>query len=123
VTEKSDRFMEIGPKALQDLIRACRTYSSDMATTQGEMAQKIGEAVEKKGLNKKVFSLIRKLDAMEDDKIAEFMEVFEDYYVKAGLKKRAENAPNFWTGKTKGAERTELEADEAEQERSGAATH
>jgi hypothetical protein len=100
----------IGPRKLKDLLAAVRGHQADMDSVRGDIGQLIGDAVEKNGLDKKVFALIRKLDKMEPARLHDFMETFDDYFVKSGLKTRADSAPSFQMDKPEG------EADEEEQE-------
>lgn len=100
----------IGPKALKDLLKDVRAYEHDMQSSRGDMGQMIATAVEQKGLDRKVFGLIRKLDKLSPEKLAAWKETFEDYFVKAGLLSRAESAPRL------ALDKSENEADEEVQE-------
>ncbi len=100
----------IGPKKLTDLMKACRGYEADMDTSRDGRGQAIAQAVEKDGLDRKVFSLIRRLDKLSPEKLAAWHDTFTDYFVKSGLLRRAESAPSM------NLDQSENEADGFEKE-------
>lgn len=85
----------IGSKKLADLLKTCRGHEADVKESTGQISTLIRAAVEKSGLNRGVFSLMRRLDRMPVQKLAIFLEDFDYYVVATGLKSRAESAPSF----------------------------
>lgn len=86
---------KITSKKLTELLKVCRGHTADMDASSGQITSAIRAAVEKHGLNRSVFSLIRRLDRMPVEKLAIFLEDLEHYIVSSGVKRKAESAPSF----------------------------
>jgi hypothetical protein len=80
-------------KDLMALIKSCNSLKGQSDEINGELREKIGNAVEKKFLHKKAFAAIRPLLKMEAPALAEFLDHFDHYLEISGLRKRADDAP------------------------------
>lgn len=86
---------DIGSKKLMELLSTCRNHQADMDTLRDGTKDVLSKAAEIYGLDKKVFSLIRRLDKMSPGDLADWKETFDDYWLKGGLQRRAESAPRL----------------------------
>lgn len=81
----------ISQNKLKTLMAAARSTNKEVAELTGTLAQKIAVAVENDHLHKKAFGVIRMLDKMEPEKLADFLDCFDHYLDISGLEKRAES--------------------------------
>lgn len=90
----------ISEKKLKALLNQARSSTKDIASITGEMREKIGYAKEHDHLHTGAFGLTRRLDRMEPEKLADFMDHFDHYFNVSGLAKRREQAQrlNFGPG-------------------------
>lgn len=101
-------------KDLQNLLRQCKGHEKNIAEYVGSLREKIGNAVEKKHLHKGAFATIRKLDKMEPEQVAAWLDHFNHYLDVSGIQKRADDAPALDLE----GEKDEGEGDEGETETS-----
>lgn len=104
-------------KKLKSLLASCRSTQNDITELAGTLGEEIKTAVEKHHLHKKAFNVCKMADRMEPEKLAEFLEQLEHYLEATGLNDRARSAPRMEMGDGNGADPTENEADEAEQDK------
>jgi hypothetical protein len=73
--------------AILALDKRTKTAQAELA---GELGQKISGACERYGTNKKALGVIRSLNRMEPEKLADFLDHFDYMLEASGLEKRAE---------------------------------
>lgn len=77
-----------GPlNSLLALDKRTKKAQSELA---GEIGQKVGEICERYGTNRKALAIIRTLNRMEPEKLADFLDHFDYLLGVSGLEKRAE---------------------------------
>ncbi len=81
----------ISQNDLRNLVRTCKGLKDDLDETTGIIREKIAYAVEKKNLNKRAFSELRKLDKMEAEKLADYWDTLLAYMEMGGLMERIES--------------------------------
>lgn len=101
-------------KVLKALLASSRSAQNDISEIGSTYGTEVKRAVEKNHLHRKAYNVVRMLDRMEPDKLADFMENFEHYCEATGLNARAASAPRMDMGEK---DKTENEADEEEQTR------
>ena len=69
------------------LDKRTKTQQSELA---GELGQKISAACERYGTNRKALGMIRTLNRMEPEKVADFLDHFDYLLDVSGIEKRAE---------------------------------
>lgn len=74
---------------LRSLMAAARSATKDIASVNGTIRERIGNAKEHDHLHTGVFSLIRKLDRMEPEDLAEYLQTMVVYLDSSGLNDRA----------------------------------
>jgi Ran GTPase-activating protein (RanGAP) involved in mRNA processing and transport len=115
-TETTEK--QIGSKKLIALLREVTSTTADMQELSGSLNERIGHAVEHDHLHKKAFSTLRVMDRMTPEKLADYWDTLQFYVDASGLGERAASAPAFnLSGRKDEEEETELEADEAEQQK------
>lgn len=97
---------------LKNLMAAKRSAKKDTAEISGQVGQMIRDAQENNHLHRKAFGTICQLDAMEPEKIRDYLDHFEYYLDVSGIKKRAEAAPRLPMGDEPGGD--DDEGDETE---------
>lgn len=75
-------------KVLETLLKMSKRIKDQTQLLSGEAGQAIANAVENQHLHKKAFSHIKALDRMEPERLADYMEHFDHYFVAAGLEDR-----------------------------------
>ena len=85
----------ITERKLKDLMRAARSANKDTAEINGVLGKKISSAVENDHLHRKAFNVIKMLDRMEPEKLADFLDCFDHYLDISGIEERAKSAPGF----------------------------
>lgn len=80
-------------KDLNNLLRQCKGHEKNIAEYVGSLREKIGNAKEKKHLHTGAFAVVRRLDKMEPEKVAEFLDHFNHYLDVSGIQQRADDAP------------------------------
>lgn len=80
---------------LTGLMRTCASLTQQGASLNGALREKIAYAVEHDYLDKQVFALIRRLDKMEPERLAIFLDNLEHYIDISGLGDRADSVQNL----------------------------
>jgi len=88
----------ISGQKLKNLMAAKRSAKKDTAEIAGQVGQMIRDAVENNHLHRKAFATIVTLDAMEPEKVRDFLDHFDYYLDVSGIKKKAEAAPRLPMG-------------------------
>ena len=88
---------------LKNLMAAKRSAKKDTAEISGQVGQMIRDAQENNHLHRKAFGTICQLDAMEPEKIRDYLDHFNYYLDVSGINKRAEAAPRLPMGDEPGA--------------------
>jgi hypothetical protein len=103
----------ISKRKLDNLLRVCRTGGKDIASINGTIREEIGNAKRNDHLHTGAFAMIRKLDKLEPQELANFMDYFDHYYDVSGLHARAESAPRmqFGPGEQTGGEEGDEEGE------------
>jgi hypothetical protein len=94
----------ITEKKLKALLNAARSTTKEVATLTGTIREKIAYAQEHDHLATGPFALIRRLDRMEPEKLADFMDSFEHYMDISGLDARRQQAQRLEFGPGKDAD-------------------
>lgn len=90
--KKSEPVYQLPPeKKLTSLLALGRRTYKQVQSLSGEFGQAVANAAEHHHVHRKAFAVIRQLDRMENEKLAEFKAHFDDYYVKAGLQEREDS--------------------------------
>lgn len=85
----------ISQKKLLTLIKGGRAAYKNMREIAGTFGEQVKEAIEHDHLHRKAFAMVRSLDRLEPEKLAETMEQFLFYYEISGLAERAKSAPKL----------------------------
>lgn len=88
----------ISASKLKSLMAAKRSAKKDTAEISGQVGQLIRDAQENNYLHRKAFGTICQLDAMEPEKVRDYLDHFEYYLDVSGIKKRADAAPRLPMG-------------------------
>lgn len=80
----------IAEKDLNTLLKRCRSAKNEMDEINGGLREKIAYAKEKSHLHTGAFGTIRKLDRMEPEALAEWLDHFNHMLDVSGLQARAE---------------------------------
>lgn len=83
---------------LKSLLTSARSTTKDVASLTGSLREKIAYAVENNHLHTKAFGVVRTLDRMEPEKLADFLDHFEHYMEVSGLNERAKSAQRLQFG-------------------------
>lgn len=94
VTESETRKMIPGKK-LKELLRTMADGKRKQVQIAGNVGSEVKTAIERYGCNRKVLAVIHKLDMMENEDIADFLDEFNYMLDASGIEKRAESAPRF----------------------------
>ena len=94
-TRPSETRQMIPAKKLRELLKTMATGRKQQVKLAGEVGSEIKTAIERYGCNRKVLAVIHKLDMMENEDIANFLDEFEYMLDASGIGKRAESAPRF----------------------------
>lgn len=86
------------------LLKTAKRVGEKMSGLSGELGAAVANAVEHKNLHRKAFSIIKQLDRMPPEKLAEFKAHFDHYWDKAGLEERVKDAPRMEMGEKVGGE-------------------
>lgn len=97
-------------KTLTDLLKASRHTKESIVDLTTDYAGKVAKAVDEKHLHKKAYNVIRMLDRMTPEKLADFKEHFDHMYEASGLAEREASAPRLEMGE--GDEKEESEEEE-----------
>lgn len=111
----------INQKKLRSLLASARSARADISEIAGGMGEAISKAVENDHLDRKAFNIVKSLDKMEPDRLADVLENLEHYLDISGLNERAASAPRLPIGEEGDGDHNEAEADEREQDRATAA--
>jgi hypothetical protein len=76
-------------KLILNLLAQARKVKEDVGEIAGELGAAIKDASDNKHLNKKAFGIVKSLDRMEPERLADCLEHLDDYLEKGGLRKRA----------------------------------
>lgn len=114
-TPQAERSIAVtSEKKLRALLKDGRACRNAVQEANGTFGQKVSNAVENDHLHKKAFGVIRMLDKMEAEKLAEFMDHFDHYYTVSGLEERANSAQRLSFGAGEQAQEDEEDDDEQE---------
>jgi hypothetical protein len=100
---------------LRKLLSTYRSAQGDIDEITESLRTETSNAVEKHHLHRRAFNMIKALDKLSPEKLAEWSEHFEHYMEISGLNERIASAPSLALGN--GADESELDADEAEQQK------
>jgi len=89
--KSSDVTGMITAKALENILKLDKRTKNAQAELAGELGAEIGKAVEKYGTNRKALGVIRQLNRMEPEKLADFLDHFDYMLEVSGIEKRAES--------------------------------
>jgi hypothetical protein len=78
---------------LNALLRSARSTQASVTELTGALGQQIANAIEDNHLHRKAFNMVKGLDKMEPEALAQTMHWFRKYYEMAGLVER-ENTVN-----------------------------
>jgi hypothetical protein len=76
--------------ALDRILKLDKRTKGQQAELAGELGSEIAKAVERFGTNRKALGIIRTLNRMEPEKLADFLDHFDYMLDVSGLEKRAE---------------------------------
>lgn len=114
------------PATLKSLLKSGRALKENLDELTSAHSAEVREAVDKKHLHKKAFGVIKMLDRMTAEKLADFMEHFDHYFEASGLEERANSAQRLPMGDGPVDEETrDLRPDalkKTEQEKAGTGT-
>lgn len=85
----SDVRRTISERKLRELLSDNRTAQADIDEISGTMGSAVKQAVEKHHLHRRAFNIVKSLDRMEPEKLAECLDYVDDYLEKSGLRDRA----------------------------------
>jgi hypothetical protein len=81
----------ITKSALASILALDKRTKAQQSELAGELGNKIAHAVETYGTNRKALGMIRQLNRMEPEKLADFLDHFDYMLDVSGLEKRAES--------------------------------
>lgn len=113
----SETTRVVSERALRELLKMNRSAKADIDEISTQLSTAVREAAEKKHLHLGAWRTIKGLDRLEPEKLADWWDHFQHMWEVSGLRERAESAPRMDLDKP---EPTELEADEAEQQKAAA---
>lgn len=85
----SEVLTMITPKVLASILALDKRTKTAQSELAGELGQKIASACERFGTNRKALGVIRQLNRMEPEKLADFLDHFDYMLDVSGLEKRA----------------------------------
>lgn len=89
---KASEVSKMIPKStLGSILALDKRTKAAQSELAGELGQKIANAVETYGTNRKALGVIRQLNRMEPEKLADFLDHFDYMLDISGLEKRAES--------------------------------
>jgi hypothetical protein len=89
----------ISAPKLAKLMKAKRAAKKDTAEISGGLGNLIAAAIENDHLHRLAFNMICRLDTMENEKIADFLDAFGHYLDISGIEKRADSVMRMDLGK------------------------
>lgn len=110
--------------SLRTLLNTCKRLSGKASEITGELGQEISTAANRHNFNRKAFNVIRMLDKMEPEKLADFVDEFAYMMDASGLDKRAASVQRLeLDDKQDGGDAAdEGEAEQADTQQAGAET-
>ena len=100
-TEKA-RASEVQPmipqRKLRELLKTIRTGAENVSEITGSVGSAIRTAMEKWGVDRTALGMIKRLDKMSPERLANTMDQFEYMYEQSGLAERAKQAPRLEMG-------------------------
>lgn len=111
----SEVIVSISEKKLKALLNFARSTKKDMQELGGQLGQRIANAVENDHLHRKAFSIVRTLDRMEPEKLAECLDCLDHYLDISGIRERASKVQRMAFGP--GGETAAEDEDEDEEAR------
>lgn len=106
----SETLLAIPASKLKSLMKRKRSTVKDVAELTGTMAQAIADAVENDHLNRSAFAVICRLDRMEPEKLADWLDHFDHMLDASGLLDRAKQVQRLGLGDEKEDDEDEDEA-------------
>lgn len=94
----SDVKPAITQKKLRALMSSARSVQKDVSSLVGTHREQIADAVENHHLHKGAFAVIKRLDRLEPEKLADFLDCLDHYRDISGLDDRAASAPKLAMG-------------------------
>lgn len=91
----SEVIPQTSPKKLKALLKTAEHTKTNMQELAGELGQQIKDAVEKDHLHRKAFSVLRTMDRMTPEKLADFWDTLQYYVDVSGIGERAKSAPRM----------------------------
>lgn len=85
-------------KTLKALLTTAKRIGKKVTELSGELGAAVANAVEHHHLHRYAFSIIKRCNTMEPEKLAEFKAHFDHYWIEAGLEERADSAPRMEMG-------------------------
>jgi hypothetical protein len=92
---KAPKVQQINEKEFKNLLRQCKNLKKKAGDAASEMGGLISNAAEFKHLDKTAFSMYRRLDAMDTQKLATTIACFDFYRDIGGLDERVKNEPDL----------------------------
>ena len=90
-----DVTRQISANKLKGLLKAAKATTADVRELSGSLGNKIAAAVEHDHLHRKAFSILRTLDRMEPEKLADLWDTLLFYVEISGLEDRIKSAPRM----------------------------
>lgn len=109
----------ISQNKLKALLRSAKTTQASMAELSGALGQQISNAIEDNHLHRKAFNIVKSMDKMDDEKLAECWHWLKKYFAMAGLQDRVDTVITMAFGPGDGAPETAVD-DEGQETESGA---
>jgi hypothetical protein len=100
----------ISQNGLKRLLKQARTTTADARSLAGQLGQAVASAVENDHLHRKAFNIVKGLDRMEPEKLADTLDCLDHYLDISGLRDRAAKVMRLGLGE--GAEGDESEEEE-----------
>ncbi len=111
---------------IKALLRSGRSLKESLDELTSAHSAEVREAVDKKHLHKKAFNMIKALDRLTPEKLADCMEHFDSYYTSSGLEDREKSAQRLPMGEGPGEDDDNKPASDKVKklaEDAGASTH
>lgn len=83
---------------IKSLLKSGRSLKEELDELTSAHSAEVREAVDKKHLHKKAFGMVKMLDRLSPEKLADTMEHFDAYFESSGLEDRANSAQRLPMG-------------------------
>jgi hypothetical protein len=115
--KSSEVTQQISARKLCSLLATARSTYKDVREIAGAFGAEVKNAAEHEHLNKKAFSMVKTLDRMEPEKLADTLDSLDYYLDVSGLRKRASQVQRLPMG---GGDEAAEEEHDTEPAREGA---